>query len=94
MTCFDGYFQSCKRFLITEIVFRRILKTENKPFTFNTSLGGNYNALDVDVKDVMPLLPYVVYLAMYAVSYGIQDVSTPIYSYPVYLGYLRLSQFQ
>lgn len=30
------------------------------------------------------------YIAMYALSYGLQDISTPIWSYPVYLGYVGI----
>lgn len=30
------------------------------------------------------------YIAMYALSYGLQDISTPIWSWPVYLGYVGI----
>jgi len=31
------------------------------------------------------------YLMMYALTYGLQDISTPIYSNPVYLGYISIN---
>ena len=68
--------------------------TGSKPFTFNSTLAGNYLLSDADMQGVMGSISGgVIYLAMYAVSYGLQDLSTPIYSYPVYLGYLRLASF-
>jgi hypothetical protein len=30
------------------------------------------------------------YIAIYALSYGLQDISTPIWSWPVYLGYVEI----
>jgi len=64
-----------------------------KPFTFIRWLPGNYSTADADMTNLGTLQSSTIYLVMYAVSYGLQDVSTPIYSYPVYLGYLTLSSF-
>jgi hypothetical protein len=36
----------------------------------------------------------VVYLAMYAMSYGIQNFTSDIFSQPVYLGYVQISTYQ
>ncbi len=60
-----------------------------KPFRFG---AGNYLSSD---QDIMPVWPpgSTLYIAMYVVSYGLQNLSTPIYSYPVYMGYLQLSNF-
>jgi hypothetical protein len=60
-----------------------------KPFTFGQ---GNYAPSDPDIVKAGPLSSPI-FVAMYVVSYGLQDLSTPIYSYPVYMGYLSLSGY-
>jgi hypothetical protein len=62
-----------------------------KAFSFEP---GNYQPTDAD-GGFLAAAPSVtqVYIAMYSVSYGLLD-TTPIYSSPVYMGYLLLSGFQ
>jgi hypothetical protein len=62
-----------------------------KPFTFG---AGNYVQTDADFSAVYGSIQgQLLYVAVYAVSYGLQDLSTPIFSYPVALGYLQFQQF-
>jgi hypothetical protein len=49
-------------------------------------------ATDLDISRIFAgaLTDGSFYLAMYALSYGLQDISTPIWSWPVYLGYVEI----
>jgi hypothetical protein len=58
------------------------------PFTFGQ---GYYQPSDLDISAIWSAIQGTLYIAVYAVSYGLQDLSTPIYSYPVYMGYLSIS---
>ncbi len=81
---------------ILQAIDRHVNSTPSgcKPFTFGQ---GYYVQQDQDVSAVWSSLGSApgstIYVAMYAVSYGLLDVSTPIYSYPVYMGYLQLSSY-
>ena len=61
-----------------------------KPFTFGRSF---YLVTDPDFTAISGAVSGQLYLALYVASYGLQNLSTPIYSYPVYLGYVSLSPF-
>ena len=58
------------------------------PFTYGQ---GYYQQTDPDISAIWPVTGGTLYIAVYAVSYGLQNLSTPIYSYPVYMGYLTIS---
>ncbi len=62
------------------------------PFTLGQ---GYYKSTDPDIVisgiNSSTIQGTVVYIAVYAVSYGLQNLSTPIWSYPVYMGYLELT---
>jgi hypothetical protein len=60
-----------------------------KPFTYGQ---GYYLNADPDAGFLgSNPSPPVVYIAVYVASYGLLDLSTAIYSYPVYMGYLQVS---
>jgi hypothetical protein len=61
-----------------------------KDFQANGVTTGNYVLGDVDCTKI-PTIPDPVYLAMYAVSYGLVGISTPQRSVPIYLGYLTIT---
>ncbi len=62
-----------------------------KPFTFGAA---NYVSTDPDISAVFSNIQGgIIYVGVYVLSYGIQNLSTPIYSSPVFMGYLQLSQF-
>jgi hypothetical protein len=63
-----------------------------KPFYSNSTYSGNYDPFDLDCSLIAGTINSTgtVYLAMYALSYGLQGISTPLRSIPVYLGYLQL----
>jgi hypothetical protein len=65
-----------------------------KDFQTNVHSTGNYAAGDTDCSKILLNIQNMtdpVYIAMYAVSYGLIGVSTPQRSVPIYLGYLAIS---
>lgn len=74
--------------VVTKGVRRHVLDTDTgiscKTFDF-----AEFLSTDADFSNVASGgAPF--YIAMYALSYGLQDISTPIWSYPVYLGYVGI----
>lgn len=63
-----------------------------KWYTSNQFASFNYQPSDADCTLIASLTTGsgIVYLAMYALSYGLQGISTPLRSIPVYLGNLQL----
>jgi hypothetical protein len=65
-----------------------------KPFFSNSTYPGNYSLLPLDADCTLiasGISGFPIYLAMYALSYGLQGISTPIRSIPVCMGYITLS---
>jgi hypothetical protein len=51
-----------------------------------------YQSTDIDVQGIWGSVSGgVAYLAMYVMSYGVQDYTTDLYSTPVYLGYVQIN---
>jgi hypothetical protein len=74
---------------------------EPKPFIQLDAAFPAYQAADTDIQGIWATVKPVLeggtgeaYLAMYALSYGIVDITTDIYSTPVYLGYVRIETNQ
>jgi len=63
-----------------------------KDFQTNAHVAGNYVLGDVDMTAAL-IGSSIVYIAMYALSFGYTGTSTPQRSVPVYLGYLQFTPF-
>lgn len=62
------------------------------PVSCKTFDFGQFSAADLDYGKIKGTVPSggPFYIAMYALSYGLQDIATPIWSWPVYLGYVEI----